>query len=80
MNAAPDDNSRAIVGLEVLASGGGDCYKYAFMGRTFDYEPFTVEVPRCSSTPAELVVTSADGQTWKETFILEAKDPAWRCK
>jgi hypothetical protein len=76
----PSDPSRAIGTIQVLPSGGGDCYKYNFMGRAYDYEPINFEVPKCSSTPVELIVTSADGQTAKRTFILQANDPNWRCK
>jgi hypothetical protein len=77
---SPTDPDRAIGTIQVLPSGGGDCYKYNFMGQDFDYEPFKFQVPKCSSTPVELIVTSADGQTVKRTFILEADDPNWRCK
>ena len=77
---APSDPDRAIGTLKILASGGGDCYKYQFRGRTYDYEPIEFETNKCGNSTEEIIVTSADGQTSKKTFILEANDPAWRCK
>jgi hypothetical protein len=77
---AASDPDRAIGTLEILASGGGDCYKYNFRGQTYDYEPIEFETNKCSSGTAEIIVTAADGQTSKQTFILEAYDPNWKCK
>ena len=77
---AASDSNRAIGTLEILPSGGGDCYKYSFRGRTYDYEPIEFETNKCSSSTEEIIVTSADGQTRKQTFILEAYDPNWGCK
>jgi hypothetical protein len=74
------DPNRAIGTIEILPSGGGDCYKYSFRGQTYDYEPIEFETNKCSSSTEEIIVTSADGQTRKQTFILEAYDPNWRCK
>ena len=77
---APSDPNRAIGTIRILASGGGDCYKYQLRGQTFDYEPIEFETNKCSSSTEEIIVTAADGQTSKQTFILEAYDPNWRCK
>lgn len=77
---APSDPDRAIGTLKILASGGGDCYKYQFRGKTYDYEPIEFETNKCGNSTEEIIVTSADGQTRKTTFILSADDPAWRCK
>ncbi len=77
---ASSDPDRAIGTLKILASGGGDCYKYQFRGRTYDYEPIEFETNKCGNSTEEIIVTSADGQTSKKTFILSADDPAWRCK
>lgn len=77
---APDDPTRAIGTLEILASGGGDCYKYSFIGKDYDYEPIEFEMGKCGSQTVELIVTSADGQVWKQTWILAADDPGFRCK
>jgi hypothetical protein len=77
---APSGPDRAIGTLRILASGGGDCYKYQFRGKTYDYEPIEFETNKCGNSTEEIIVTSADGQTRKTTFILSADDPAWRCK
>jgi hypothetical protein len=77
---APSDPDRAIGTIQILASGGGDCYKYQFRGKTYDYEPIEFETNKCGNSTEEIIVTSADGQTSKTTFILAADDPAWRCK
>ena len=76
---ASSDPNRAIGTIRILASVGGDCYKYQFRGQTFDYEPIEFETNKCSSSTEEIIVTAADGQTSKQTFILEAYDPNWRC-
>jgi len=76
----PGDRSRVIGTIEVLPSGGGGCYQYNFMGRDYAREPIEFEVPKCSSTPVELIVTALDGQKWKYAWILAADDPNWRCK
>ena len=77
---APSDPDRAIGTLRILASGGGDCYKFQFRGQTYDYQPIEFETNKCGNSTEEIIVTSADGQTSKQTFILAADDPAWRCK
>ena len=77
---APGNPDRAIGTIEILGSGGGGCYKYNFLGKDYDYEPIEFEMNKCGILPTELIVTSLDGQTWKQTFILEAKDPSFRCK
>jgi hypothetical protein len=66
--------------MRILASGGDDCYKFSLLGKSYDYQPIDFRVPKCSSTPTDLFVTSRDGQTWKQTFVLDAKDPGWNCK
>ncbi len=77
---ASDDPTRVIGTMRILASGGDDCYKFSLLGKSYDYQPIDFRVPKCSSTPTDLIVTSRDGQTWKQTFILEAKEPGWNCK
>ncbi len=77
---ASDDPDRVIGTMRILASGGDDCYKFSLLGINYDYQPIDFRVPKCSSTPTDLIVTSRDGQTWKQTFILEAKQPGWNCK
>jgi hypothetical protein len=77
---APDDPNRVIGTMRVLASGGDDCYKFSLLGKSYDYQPIDFQVNMCSSTPTDLIVTSRDGQTWKQTFILDAKQPGWNCK
>ena len=66
--------------MRILASGGDDCYKFSLLGKSYDYQPIDFRVPKCSSTPTDLIVTSRDNQTWKQTFVLDAKDPSWNCK
>ncbi len=75
-----DDPTRVIGTMRILASGGDDCYKFSLLGKSYDYQPIDFQVNMCSSTPTDLIVTSRDGQTWKQTFVLDAKDPAWKCK
>jgi len=77
---SPDDRDRAIGTLEILASGGGDCYKYNFIGKDYDYEPIEFEMGKCASQTVELIVTSADGQRWHKTWNLPADDPNFKCK
>ena len=77
---APDDPDRVVGTMRVLASGGDDCYKFSLLGKSYDYQPIDFRVPKCSSTPTDLIVTSRDNQTWKQTFILDAKQPGWNCK
>ena len=77
---APDDPSRVIGTMRILASGGDDCYKFSLLGKNYDYQPIDFRVPKCSSTPTDLIITSRDGQTWKQTFVLDARDPGWNCK
>jgi hypothetical protein len=77
---ASDDPDRVIGTMRILASGGDDCYKFSLLGINYDYQPIDFRVPKCSSTPTDLIVTSRDGQTWKQTFILDAKQPGWNCK
>jgi hypothetical protein len=77
---SPNDPSRAIGTIEILASGGGDCYKYNFIGRNYDYEPIDFEMNKCGTMTGELIVTSADGQTWKQPFMITANDPGFGCK
>ncbi len=76
----PDNKDRAIGKLEILASGGGDCYKYNFIGKDYDYEPIEFEMNKCGSQTVELIVTAADGQRWKYNWILAADDPNFNCK
>jgi hypothetical protein len=67
--------------MEVIPSGGNDCYKYNFMGVNYDYEPFDFVVRQCAGTPVSLIVTSRDGQTWKQDFIISAgADEGFKCK
>lgn len=77
---SPEDRARAIGTLEIVPSGGGDCYKYAIFGQTYDYEPIEFEMNKCGCQTAELIVTSADGQTYVKTWILCADDPNFRCQ
>ena len=76
----PDDRGRTIGTLEIVPSGGGDCYKYTFIGKTYDYEPIEFEMNKCASQTMELIVTSADGQQNIKTWIQAADDPNFRCK
>jgi hypothetical protein len=77
---APDDPSQAIGTLRIWASGGGGCYRYNFFGRNYAHDPIEFKVPKCGGTPTDLIVTSADGQRWKNTFIVSADDPSFKCK
>ena len=77
---ASDDPTRVIGTMRILASGGDDCYKFSLLGKNYDYQPIDFRVPKCSSTPTDLIITSRDGQTWKQTFVLDARDPGWNCK
>jgi hypothetical protein len=77
---APDDRDRAIGTLQILASGGGDCYKYNFIGKDYDYEPIEFEMGKCGCQTAELIVTSADGQRYVKTWNLCADAPEFKCK
>ncbi len=73
------DNVRGT--MEVIPSGGDDCYKYNFMGVHYDYEPFDFVVRKCAGTPVTLIVTSRDGQTWKQDFIIDVgPDEGFVCK
>jgi len=77
---SPSDPARAIGTMEILPSGGNDCYKYNFLGRTYDYEPIEFEMNKCGTMTGELIVTSADGQTWKQDLMISADDPGFRCR
>jgi len=76
----PDNKDRVIGTLEIVPSGGGDCYKYNFIGKDYDYEPIEFEMNRCGCQTVELFVTSADGQRWQKAWILCADDPGFGCK
>jgi hypothetical protein len=77
---APDDASQAIGTLQIWPSGGGGCYKYTFFGRNYAHTPIEFRMNKCGSVPTDLIVTSADGHTWKLTFNVSADDPSFKCK
>ena len=77
---SPTDRDRTIGTLEILPSGGNDCYKYNFIGKNYDYEPIEFEMGKCGCQTAELVVTSRDGQRVVKTWSLCADDPAFKCQ
>lgn len=77
---SPTDRDRTIGKLEILPSGGNDCYKYNFIGKNYDYQPIEFEMGKCGCQTAELIVTSADGQRVVKTWSLCADDPAFRCQ
>jgi hypothetical protein len=77
----PGDNSRAIGVAQVQPSGGNGGYKYSFLGRNYDDGCIEFSVPKCSSTPTDIIVTSADGQRWKDTImVIAGADEGFRCR
>ena len=78
----PIPNTDNVKGtIQVVPSGGNDCYKYNFMGNNYDYEPITFIVRKCGSTPVNLTVTSRDGQKWSQDFIIEVgTNMGFKCK
>lgn len=69
--AGVPDTNNAKVTMQIFATGGNGCYKYNIAGVTHDRQPISFLVRQCASTPVSLIVTSRDGQTWKQDFIVE---------
>jgi hypothetical protein len=76
----PADKGRAIGVVQIHPAGGNGGYKYHFLGRDYSDGCIEFSVPKCSSTPTDIIVRSADGQQWKETVIISADDPNFNCK
>ena len=77
---SPRDEDRAIGAIVVMPSGGGDCYKFNFLGRDYEYLPIEFEMNKCGTMTGALKVTSADGSTWRQDFMISADAPEFKCK
>ena len=61
------DRDRTIGTLEILPSGGNDCYKYNFVGKNYDYEPIEFVVRRELQTQHDTLAGLYDGAPHKTT-------------
>ena len=77
----PADKGRAIGVVQIHPSGGNGGYKYHFLGRDYNDGCIEFSVPKCSSTPTDIIVRAADGQQWKDTVMVSAgEDQGFRCQ